>query len=233
MSKPRPLSREQEELLVDYYNAGNSQQACAKTFGCSPSFANSVLISHPRTERRRVWTPQRLEALKQMYQLGISISEAARRMGTSNHVLRKYLKRLGVRLRTHEESTPRGESHYMWKGGRLVSKDGYIYLHSPSHPHKNATGYVAEHRLVMEHHLGRYLTKQEVVHHKDKNKQNNHIDNLELFASNGKHLEHELQGRVPKWSAEGRQKILQAHLRWCEQKRNGSRPKPDDRRSPS
>jgi len=37
-----------------------------------------------------------------------------------------------------------------------------------------------EHRLVMEQHLGRYLLPTEIVHHRDSNRQNNDISNLEM-----------------------------------------------------
>lgn len=36
-------------------------------------------------------------------------------------------------------------------------------------------------RLLMENHLGRYLDKNEDVHHKDGDKSNNNIDNLEVI----------------------------------------------------
>ena len=39
----------------------------------------------------------------------------------------------------------------------------------------------------MEKHLGRLLTKQEVVHHINHNMTDNRIENLELFASRGMH----------------------------------------------
>lgn len=47
---------------------------------------------------------------------------------------------------------------------------------------------VKYHRYVMEKHLGRELLDTEVVHHKDNNKLNNDISNLELFASMSDHL---------------------------------------------
>lgn len=40
-----------------------------------------------------------------------------------------------------------------------------------------------EHRYVMEQHLGRRLRRGETVHHKDGNRANNAIENLELFVN--------------------------------------------------
>jgi hypothetical protein len=45
-----------------------------------------------------------------------------------------------------------------------------------------------EHRLVMERAIGRPLTKAEVVHHKDGNKANNALENLELLPNQSTHL---------------------------------------------
>lgn len=101
-----------------------------------------------------------------------------------------------------------GADHPQWTGGRIIDKDGYVLLHNPTHPNANSGGYVREHRFVMEKKLGRFLLQQEVVHHVDGDKKNNHIHNLELFAKNGDHLTHELVGRCPKWSPAGRQRIL-------------------------
>lgn len=74
----------------------------------------------------------------------------------------------------------RGEKHQNWKGGKTKRKEGWIYVLSPNHPHKNKDNRVAEHRLVMEKYLGRYLTKNEEVHHKNGIKDDNRIENLEL-----------------------------------------------------
>ena len=66
---------------------------------------------------------------------------------------------------------------------RILS--GYRVIYKPHHFNhtlnsKNYNGYVYEHRYIMEKHLGRPLAKNEIVHHKDGNKLNNDITNLEL-----------------------------------------------------
>ena len=67
-----------------------------------------------------------------------------------------------------------------WKGGRLAENKGYVRIRSKDHPYGGLRGYVFEHRLVMEKHLGRYLKKHEIVHHKNGVRNDNRIENLEL-----------------------------------------------------
>jgi hypothetical protein len=101
-----------------------------------------------------------------------------------------------------------GEGHPEWKGGRIVNKDGYIELYCPNHPNaRKHTRYILEHRLIMEKHLGRHLTRTEVVHHKNGVKDDNRIENLELFESNARHLEVTLKGCVPNWTEDGKRRM--------------------------
>jgi len=83
-----------------------------------------------------------------------------------------------------------GSGNSNWKGG-IRKGNGYIQRYCPDHPCCNSIGYVYEHRLVMEKHLGRYLSKVEEVHHIDKNKENNLISNLICFSSKSAHRKFE------------------------------------------
>ena len=58
-----------------------------------------------------------------------------------------------------------GKNHPRWKGGQ-TEKSGYIFMLQKEHPFANQKGYVRRSRLVMERHLGRYLSPEERMHHK-------------------------------------------------------------------
>lgn len=88
------------------------------------------------------------------------------------------------------------EKHPNWKGGRVKDSRGYIKIYSPDHPNKSQGGYVFEHRLVMEEHLGRLLTKDEVVHHINEIKDDNRLENLELTDNTSHSIYHFLKFAV-------------------------------------
>lgn len=82
-----------------------------------------------------------------------------------------------------------GSKNPIWKGGRYC-KYGYIFILDKSHPRANQNGYVKRSRLVMEKHLNRFLTKDEVVHHINEIKDDDRIINLTLFSCTGEHTKH-------------------------------------------
>lgn len=70
-----------------------------------------------------------------------------------------------------------------YNGGKIVDKDGYVRVTAGHHDHpRRTTGGVYEHILVMEAEIGRHVTCDEVVHHKNGNKADNRIENLELLT---------------------------------------------------
>lgn len=69
-----------------------------------------------------------------------------------------------------------------WVGGRVFIS-GYYYVYSPDHPYAVKNGrYVAEHRLVAEKKIGRYLTNDEVAHHINGIKTDNRPENIEVMT---------------------------------------------------
>lgn len=60
----------------------------------------------------------------------------------------------------------------------FVTKSGYVATYHP-----NTKKQIFVHRLVMEQHLGRPLSRHEYVHHINGDKQDNRLDNLELWSS--------------------------------------------------
>lgn len=139
-------------------------------------------------------------------EMGLTQRETAEQLGIGRRSVERCCSE--YQLRTQRRGPRGGSRHPNWKGGR-VKLGAYWYIYRPDHPHCTKKHQVAEHRLVMEAKLGRYLLPTEVVHHIDGDPENNAPENLEVFESNAEHLRHELAGRVPQWSDAGRRRILE------------------------
>jgi hypothetical protein len=149
----------------------------------------------------------------------------AQELGIHQGTVERVCKRLG--LKTQRTGPRNAEGHPKWKGGRVKS-NGYWYVYVPDHPYpKRGSHYVLEHRWLIEQKLGRYLDRREVVHHVDGNPDNNSLDNLIVFRTNGEHLKAELKGKCPRWTPEGleriREGVRQEHIR-RKLKRDGCQP---------
>lgn len=101
----------------------------------------------------------------------------AKKYKVSHVIIKRYLLKYKIKIRTISESIT-GELNPRWNGGRR-NKKGYIEVYCPNHPYRNKSrNTVYEHRLVLEKSLGRYLSKNEVVHHINGIKSDNRIENL-------------------------------------------------------
>ena len=83
----------------------------------------------------------------------------------------------------------------MWEIIKIVKKGDYLYAKVLNHPRATSKHYVLHHRVVMENHIGRLLTSNEVVHHIDGDKHNNDINNLELMSQKEHTKLHAKKGR--------------------------------------
>ena len=147
------------------------------------------------------------EELQNLVSKGYSAYHIAKILGLGGDTIRRRILKYNISYTWTQD----GQNNPSWKGGRRIDRDGYVLVYSPQHPNRRDCNCVAEHRLVLEKVLGRYLMPYEVVHHIDGNKLNNHPNNLELFVSNAEHLKKELKNRIPKWTPIGRANILKSH----------------------
>lgn len=95
-------------------------------------------------------------------------------------------------------------------GVGYTKADGYKLLFMPDHPRSGKSGYVLEHRYLMEQHLGRALEKFENVHHKNGIRDDNRIENLEVWIRpqpTGQRLEDLLDWMVSHYENELRRKL--------------------------
>jgi hypothetical protein len=78
---------------------------------------------------------------------------------------------------------------------RTVKKGDYLYAVVPEHPRASSHGYVLLHRVIVENAIGRVLESFEVVHHKNHDKKDNRLENLEVMTATEHSFLHAKKGR--------------------------------------
>src|SRR3989344_2243868 len=122
---------------------------------------------------------RRVGRIYELFEAGSSIAEIVKEVGTNRESIRKYLlkrytpkQKRAIVLRNFKQA--KGSTSPNWKGGREITKAGYIRIWISRDER------IMEHRMVMEKHVGRKLNRNEVVHHINGNNSDNRLSNLQL-----------------------------------------------------
>lgn len=89
---------------------------------------------------------------------------------------RKYLMLYSRKKKGTDLDAPKRKSTGEWK-----SFQGYVITYKKDHPNSRSTGCLLKHVLVMSEHIGRPIKANENVHHINGVRDDNRIENLELW----------------------------------------------------
>ena len=89
-----------------------------------------------------------------------------------------------VSLETKEKLSKVRKCHFdgmIGYGHTKLNTHGYVLVYVPDHPRAHKDGYYWLHVVLVERDIGRYLRENEVVHHINRIRDDNRIDNLRLM----------------------------------------------------
>ena len=174
---------EQIAGIIQMANNGKTRLEIAEQFEIGHSRVCAILNEHGvKLEKvKGNANPEKIKQICDMFKSGKTVTEIAEFFGYSGtggvcNILIKH----GLRSRKPNQNRPDGKyldtQGYLWV--RVLDDDPLICM-------RTKKGVISEHRYVMARSLGRPLTNNEEVHHKNGNREDNRIENLQLMK--GKH----------------------------------------------
>jgi hypothetical protein len=182
-------TKAQRAVIIAAYAAGKPISQLSEMTGFSMRTLRLILIKEgikrrPRGTANRRFTAAEIEDIRRRWNSDEPSARISKSLNLSVSTFNRILKEIGEDPR---RNVPKGKNHSRWKGGRIVTEPGYVVLHLSvldrqdiAEPMANHLGYVLEHRYLMACELGRPLTENETVHHKNGVRDANWLDNLQL-----------------------------------------------------
>ncbi|MDD4779122.1 MAG: hypothetical protein PHT02_00765 [Tissierellia bacterium] len=184
MGRIKPLK---EELYELYINQLKTTVEIAKIYGYKSSQTISNLLNKHNIKIRDYKEAQHnniihieTEWLINAYEIeNKTITEIANILNCAINTVRRRLIELKIPIKKRYDLSKNNLPHYLgeknptWKGGRFQRNDGYICIW-------NGKKYVLEHRKIMGEYLGRELLLEEQIHHINKCKWDNRVENFEI-----------------------------------------------------
>lgn len=188
------LSNEETKEFIELYKSGIKVEDLCIKFDTTYYILKQVARENGLSLRKRgpiskLENKELAEKCIKHWKNGCSQIEIANEYKISqflvSKLIRKYL--------SYEEYSKLNKYNRKITKGHIKHDAGYIMIRlNPNDKFfsmVNSSGYVMEHRYIMALHIGRSLLKTETVHHKDGNRANNNIDNLQLMVGNhGKNI---------------------------------------------
>lgn len=194
MAGKRVIKTEIERQILEEYARGDRASVIAERHGINRKTVivcvrrNGGIVRDQRSASGRPVVPpdSYVGTVLALRAQGLSQEKIARKIHMSQAVISRVLRNAGLPTALKAER----ETHGNWRGGRLVTGDGYIQVqvqaNDPMACMRQRSGYVLEHRLVMARAIGRPLSPSETVHHINGDRTDNRIENLQLrFGNHG------------------------------------------------
>jgi transposase len=174
---------EQIAIIVKMANEGKTRKEIAECVGVGHSRVCTILQEQGiiLEKIKGNANPEKVEQICEMFRQGKTVTEITEYFGYSGTGgVCNILHRNGLRSRNPKINRPDGRTQMKegYLGIKISDDDPYICM-------RTSRGEVLEHRYVMAKHLGRLLTATETVRHKNGNKEDNKIENLQLMS--GRH----------------------------------------------
>lgn len=190
----RRYSPDERLEMIRVYERERSLTRTAATLGCSRVTIRSVLIAAGIQTRRpgkleHRGVPYPAEARAEMVRVYLreqSLMKAGEILGCSHNTVRAALKEAGVDVKPSGGRVNAPGTPPRWC--RRIASTGYVVWTgwiSVRELARQRHVEILEHRLVMERTLGRPLLRHEEVHHRNGDRTDNRLENLELRI--GKH----------------------------------------------